>query len=887
MPSETPRATARPEGGGPRYLLARWLSSHVHVERSAIDAIRERGRQGAVIYVLRNRSRLDAYLLEWLLWREGLPLPARYCGLPQPLAERWATFRNWLRSPYLPSRQRRAERDRIEAARHVENGESVMLFLRARHPRILASRRDAVAAARPGTDILQAIVGTARRRGNPVTLVPVSLFRGRVFRRQVRRLAALAYSVHDAPNDLKKLINYALNREDLLLSVGKLLDLQRFLAGARRMHEARVARRLGNSLQRQLAREERAVWGPLLESRESLAEKVLEGPEVASQIRAIAGERGISEARAWREARKDFWEMAANFNGFAFGLIEGVFHQIWKRAFSGLEVRGIEGVAERVKHHPVVLVPCHRSHFDYMVLSYLFRENFLSPPHIHAGINLAFWPVGPFLRGAGAFFVRRSFAGDKLYKLVFHRYLMTLIRQGYTLEFFIEGGRSRTGKILTPKLGVLASIVSAFLQGVRRDLYLVPVSIHYGRIAEENAYDAEMGGAEKEKESFGALLRARSVLRQRHGTVYVSFAEPVSLREALGSNFERFADHGDDPEVDQEQRRFVQKLGFRMLREVNMVAVVGATSLSATVLLSAPEGELRFSAFATAARALAELLRWRGAAFTPSLERNLGRDNFEEILRFLESTGLLEVSGEGPSRTLRIAPGKRTALDFYKNNTVHFFLTPALVAHALMRGVARENLEEEVWWWLDLFRWEFPLPERGEVGSRIDRTLDYLDAHGMALASQITGVPVVRALGGILENFREAYWIAARACEQLGEEPVAESEWIAMVGRSYEAARLLGEVVRPEGANPIVFKNATNRLIELDCLVREGGRRPKDKKIRRGSNQQEISRIARRLGEALLVPGLETWSGSESRVHAAAGLGAGAAVSAASDRLQS
>lgn len=887
MSSETPRATARPEGTGLRYLLARWLTGHVHVERAAIEAIRERARQGAVVYVLRNRSKLDAYLLEWILRREGLPLPARYCSLPPKAAERWAALRGWLRGPYLPGRALRAERDREEAARHVEAGESVMLFLRARHPRLLSSRREAVAAARPGTDILQAIVGTARRSGKPVTLVPLSLFRGRAFRRQVRRLAALAYSVHDAPNDLKKLITYGLNREDLLVSVGKLLDLQRFLIGHRRMHEARVARRLGNSLQRQLAREERAVWGPLLESREALAEKVFEGREVAAEIRAIAEERGISESKAWREARKDFWEMAANFNGFAFGLLEGAFHQIWKRSFSGLEVRGIERVAERVKHHPVVLVPCHRSHFDYMVLSYLFRENFLSPPHIHAGINLAFWPLGAFLRGAGAFFVRRSFAGDKLYKLVFHRYLMTMIRQGYTLEFFIEGGRSRTGKILTPKLGVLASIVGAFLKGVRQDLYLVPISIHYGRIAEENAYDAEMGGAQKEKESFGALLRARSVLKQRHGTVYVSFAEPVSLRGALGENLERFSKHGDDPEVVEEQRRFVQKLGFRMLREVNTVAVVGATSLSATVLLSAPDGEMRFSAFATVARALAELLRWRGAAFTPSLERNLGRDNFGEILHFLDSTGLIEVSGEAATRVLRIAPGKRTALDFYKNNTIHFFLTPALVAHALMRGVAREDLEAEVWWWLELFRWEFPLPERPEVARRIERSLDYFDAHGMALVSHGSEVALVRALGGVLENFREAYWIAARACEQLGEAPVSESEWIERIARSYEAARLLGEVVRPEGANPIVFKNATNRLIELGVIAREDARRSKDRKIMRGEKHADAASVARRLGEALLVSGLETRSGGESSWTGAPRSRPEGGFRTSSDRLQS
>ena len=135
-----------------------------------------------------------------------------------------------------------------------------------------------------------------------------------------------------------------------------------------------------------------------------------------------------------------------------------------------------------------MLVPCHRSHFDYLILSYLFHANYLSPPHIAAGINLSFWPLGPLFRGAGAYFIRRTLRGQRLYKMVFRNYLTFLIREGYTQEFFIEGGRSRTGKILTPKLGMLSAIVNAFIDGVRRDLYLVPVSIHYGRIVEEEAY---------------------------------------------------------------------------------------------------------------------------------------------------------------------------------------------------------------------------------------------------------------------------------------------------------------------------------------------------------------------------------------------------------------
>src|SRR5262245_50351548 len=186
-----------------------------------------------------------------------------------------------------------------------------------------------------------------------------------------------------------------------------------------------------------------------------------------------------------------------------------------------------------MKPHPVVLLPCHRSPFDSLILSSLFHINHLSPPHIAAGINLSFWPMGPLFGGAGAYFIRRSFGDDGVYKAVFRSYLRFLIREGYTQEFFIEGGRSRTGKILTPKLGMLSAIVDAFIDGARRDLYLVPVSIHYGRVVEEQAYSRELGGGEKEKESLSALLRARSVLRQTYGTVSVSFADPISLSEAL------------------------------------------------------------------------------------------------------------------------------------------------------------------------------------------------------------------------------------------------------------------------------------------------------------------------------------------------------------------
>ena len=567
----------------------------------------------------------------------------------------------------------------------------------------------------------------------------------------------------------------------------------------------------------------------------------------------LAQNKGISQRKAWREARGYFWEMASNFNGLAFGVIETAFHQIWKRAFSGVEIRGMERVADCVKQHPVVLVPSHRSHFDYMVLSYIFRDNFLSPPHIAAGINLKFWPVGAFLRGAGAFFIRRTFEDNAVYKAVFHRYLSTLIRLGYTLEFFIEGGRSRTGKILTPKLGILAGVVRAFLQGARRDLYLVPVSIHYGRIAEENAYDAELSGAGKQKESFGALLRARNILRQRHGTVYVTFAEPRSLRGLLGDRATRFAQGAGQTEIDEEQRRFVQKLGFQLLRDVNEVSIVGATSLSSTVLLSSSEGTLPRDQFCAVAHMLAQVLRWRGATFTTSLERNLSAGQFAEAIGFLQQGKLIEELDDDGGAALRVPPEKRKVLDFYKNNSIHYFLLPSLVAHSMLRGVRVRELEDEVWWWLEMFRWEFPLPERSEVGARIDQIVDYLRAHGAWVDGSNARVPLVLALAGILENFREAYWITARTAAQIDEEAVSQAHFLARLRRNFDAAMLLGEVLKPEASSDPIFSNAISRMVELGCLQREVRRNKKDIWLSRGPDFGNLSEISQRVGGALLV----------------------------------
>ena len=841
-PVAAQRSTMLERFGVLARLLVHLLFRHVRVRAEAVEHLRQLAQQGTLIYVMRYRSALDYLLVNAVLLREGLPLARFAPGVSTVVFRPLGELLGW-----LLRRRRRTRGGHAACSALVARGESVLLFMRSQA--VAGRRRRALAAARLGPQYLRDVVRVAPAAGRPIFLVPVAIFRGKGFRRKESRLATLLYSVQEAPGEAKRFFNYLWNAEETQLTLGREIVLDRFVQDYRGEGDERIVRRLARALQIFLYREERLVWGPPLLPRRLVRRQVLRDPELARLVRRIAAERGVPRRRVWKEARGDFDEMAANFNGLYFGLLEAIFNRIWPRVFTALEIVGLENVIECVKEHPVVLVPCHRSHFDYLILSYIFHLNYLSPPHIAAGDNLSFWPMGPLFRGAGAFFIRRSFEDDELYKMVFRKYLTFLIREGYTQEFFIEGGRTRTGKILTPRLGMLSAIVNAFVQGVRRDLYFVPISIHYGRIPEEEAYKREVAGEEKERESLGALLRARSVLKRRYGTVYVSYADPISLNALLGPARERFAAGLGDPEGEEEKRRFIQRLGFRLLRAVNDAAVAGATAVSATALLGAPRAACRMSDFLAAARALSGLLHAQGARITASLERN-DQSDFRESLRWLEGGGLVERFVDSGGVVLHVPVSKRLNLDFYKNNTIHFFLVPSLLTRALIAEVPFSALRAHIGWWLDLYRWEFPLPERDALAAEIGRWLAYYREVG-ALVGDGAALdhPVIRATAGILENFREAYLVAARALAAQEEWPIAQSALAQRMRRQFQTSLLLGEVHKPEGNSMITFGNALSRLAELGHVAIVGrGRSGRERWVDRGPAFDRLPDLIRHFG---------------------------------------
>lgn len=827
-------------------LAGRYLFRQVVINEASIDKIKRLAERGTVVYVLRQRSLIDYVLLNFVLRREGLPLPVFANGVSAsalaPLGELVRVFRAKLRR--RGSGRNGTAGDHDHCANCVAQGRPVLIFMRGRRGSAMFSRP---ARSRVGADFLREVVSTQTAGSREKFIVPLALFRGHSFKRRVTGLSAVVYNAQEYPSDTRKLFTYWWNRRNMFFTVGNEVVLSEFIA---RYHDElgdQIVRRLSRAIQIFLAREERVVLGPALLPRREIKAIVLESEEMSASIRELAEAAGTSPAKLRKEADGYFEEMAANFNGPVFGVIAYLVKKVWDRIFSGIETIGFEGVVDKARNYPVVLVPCHRSYLDFVIVSYLFHLNFVSPPHIMAGVNMAFWPMSTVFRAAGAFFVRRSFKDNELYKRVFRQYLKFLIREGYTQEFFIEGGRSRTGKMLQPKLGMLSAIVDAFLEGTRKDLYLVPVSIHYGRIVEEGAYEDELRGGSKQTESIGALLRARRFLQQRYGTVYMSFGEPMSFAGALGEQRTQLAEAGEEAATG--RRRFVQKLGFEILRKVNAASVAGATSVSASVLLSAPHSGQRYQEYAELANALARQVKHAGVRLTASLDRNIG--DFRESLGFLSSNHLIDTLHRGNEEILVVPESKRLALDFYKNNLIHVFLIPSLVASGLVEGRRTDELEEHVSWWLDLLRYEFPLPKRETVAGLVDEQVEFLRKEGALGQDGLDPQhPQVRAGAGLLDSFRESYWTCARRVRsKLTGGNVELKEFLEDVREHYEAGILLGELSKPEGNNPILYRNALARFEELGYVGSEDkGKR--ERVVTRGPGHTAMDVFVERLAPA-------------------------------------
>ena len=828
----------------PNPLLA-WLYQRffdaIEVDESWARAVREADARGTVVYVLRNLSRVDFFALDYLTKSHHLP-QVRFANdlglwLLEPMQ------RGWLNA----LRPRTASGDAADLERAVLSGASAVLFLK-RPPHLLEGKARGKVE---GDHLIRALFDVQRRGATRVLLVPQVFLWSRSAATRGGNVTDALFGTNEWPGNVRSLAQFLANRRHATMRAGEPVDLNEFLAresdGA---SDEVLVRRLTYTLLRRLERERRAMVGPTRKPSDRLRDEVIRSPKLQKVIADMAGEGEKERAVIRQRALGMLRDMEAALDMSAIAALDRVFAQAVSRMFSAVEVdeAGIERLRELAKEGTLVLLPSHKSHMDYLALAWILYRHKLPLPLIAAGDNLNFFPMGPIFRRAGAFFIRLKFAGDRLYAAVVDAYMRRLIKDGWPLEFFLEGGRSRTGKLRPPKLGLLSIVVDAALGVPTHTTWFCPVSIGYERFVDEKALVHELTGGEKPKEDARAVMRSMELLLGRYGRLSVQFGKPTSLHDVLHELDSRSKPEDLATMTPGRRRAVITRLAYGVMNEINAVTAVTPGSLVATALLAHDRRGLPHADLVAACERLARTLHRSKARFSPSLAADRTRgDAFDGSLvrapAIREAVDLfvraehVQAHRIGDDTIYVVPPEARMSLDLAKNVIVHFFAPRALIATALLASpgppLGFEAVRERVLSLSRLFKYEFTFRADAPFEQIFDEEIATLEADGEVTRDVGAGLLAPKGEDGraqielyarILANFVEGYRVAARGLSALLRGPLATKEIVRRAMTAGERMFLAGEIARREAVSSPMLENAYTSFIDQGYLSRVEGK---------------------------------------------------------------
>ncbi|MEZ9010076.1 glycerol-3-phosphate 1-O-acyltransferase PlsB [Vibrio sp. 10N.247.311.59] len=497
-----------------------------------------------------------------------------------------------------------------------------------------------------------------------------------------------------AMNGLEKSKAVLLAGRDCLVRFSPVVSL-RYMANSHGT-DSTIAHKLARVARIHFSRQKLAASGPNLPSRQALFDRLLKSEAIKKAIEDEAQAKSISIEKASKEAQDIMDEIAANFSYSLIKRGEKILGWLWNKLYQGLHISNASTVRKLAQDgHEIVYVPCHRSHMDYLLLSYVLYHEGMVPPHIAAGINLNFFPAGPIFRHGGAFFIRRSFKGNKLYSTIFREYLAELFAKGYSVEYFSEGGRSRTGRLLQAKTGMLAMTIQAMLRGMNRPVTLVPVYIGYEHVMEVATYAKELRGKRKEKENASLVIRTIRKLRN-FGKGYVNFGEPIQLNQYLNEHSPEWTKDIDPMGTSKPQwmNPVVNDLATKMMTHINDAAATNALTLCATALLASRQRALSRDSLVSQINCYLSLLKNvpYSATFT------VPKDSAEDLVKHAESLNKFLIESDSMGDIISLDRHQSILMTYYRNNIIHLFALPSLIAQMTIRqrGLSIDAIQENV-----------------------------------------------------------------------------------------------------------------------------------------------------------------------------------------------
>lgn len=821
-----------------RFGALYWLSGlgfllrKLRLEEHSAENIRLAANKGPLVYVLYTPSVLDWLAVNRVLNRRRLPL-ARYTSDLRSTAFRplLGAVREWGTS--LMSWVKGERVDPLGSGwltEAVANGTPSCVFV--------VQHKGARESGGPGgADPIEALLEAQARCERPIQLVPMVVVWGRAPEVARSEAARFVLGSADEPGPLQKLWAVLTRSDAAIVQAGVPLDL---LALAARVGEGPVSRQARAArilLRRYLYRESHTLRGPRIRPYRWTRRIVLSSPEVRRVVQEEAAATGRTPARVYAEVDRTLDKIAARMSYPFVRFADHFCRFLFTRIFNGVDMRpeDAERIRAAFRQGTPILVPCHRSHLDYILISWVCYQHDIFIPHVCAGDNLAFFPLGTVLRRVGGFFIKRSFKGERVFPVVFERYLRQLIRDGFPIEFYLEGGRSRTGKLLPAKHGVLSMILDAASGGREdRDAIFLPMAICYEQIAEEGAYARELGGETKRGEDISQVVAASRVIKKRYGRVYLRVGEPIAARSVTGELGTPWAELGKG-----QRKEVLQRTGERLMVRISHQLVVLPTGLVALALLAQSRSSLRVGELRERCARLLGQLQRRGslgadeALLAPrSFASALGRFEGERIVSRVLDGGSARSLGD--SDIVSVAPERRITLEYYKNSVIHALAPLSLLAAAVRAqreappielGVVFETFRTLTF----LLRYEFTLDPEQRLDELEREALGDLLAYGGAHEAPEARLTVseprrVAELAEITRNFIESYLLVLEGARALRDKDCTVRELPRLIQDWGKQRVSLDELRRPEALSLANLQNAVAAFVEEGVInVRSDG----------------------------------------------------------------
>ena len=679
------------------------------------------------------------------------------------------------------------------------------------------------------TDPVQYLIEMQKNNDRPVYFIPQLIFFSKNPHRSKPRVVDLLFGPEDRPGLLRRLYALFNKQGKVFVEFSEPISLKDFLGTSLMKNKptSQQAVALRRLLLHQINRHRQSITGPMLKSRQELKESILTTDRFRAFLNTYAANRQEPPAEVRHKADAYIEEIAASYNPAVIRIYSAIVGWIIRTIFDGVSVNIdlLTKIKSMSLRGPLSFIPCHKSHIDYLILSYLLYHNNLPCPLIAAGKNLSFWPLGPLFRAGGAFFLRRTFRGAVLYSKVFAEYIHKLLEEGYNIEQFIEGGRSRTGKLLMPKLGLLSILINALQNGASDDMIIVPIYIGYDQVLEEKAYLHEIEGGKKDPENLWQVIRARRFLKKRYGKIYIQFSDPISVKELASQKNSSVASMSP-----KERNAFCRDIGTRVINAINQVTVVTPHAIIAATILNHGNAHLTQTEILALAENYLNHLNAVGATLADTMTVDPQRV-FEQVIesyvqrKFIEQTTDQD-SDEGDENTYLVIDAKRPLLEYYKNNCIGYFIPAAFTALAVLMRDAFQfcsaDLHADYRFLRTFFKNEFTDEPETKSDYKVRKTLKLFIEDAIVIPHrtlpdtyQVTAVGFrkLKRYAIFLKTYFESYWIVLNDFMRTDNAAMPIKERMKRISARGNRMYKRRQIDRPEALSRVNYQNAVDLFI--------------------------------------------------------------------------